>query len=220
MAAAVATHTALLQQHRLAPGELGYVLVLNPTTLQSRIIFGYAKGFIETSPVLRSEIAGMTANEIRLRNRVVIATHRNSFRTVRGRTLLAVIFDKSAFWRDKTTTNPDIETVCAQPSQRATWPPRATVRQRSIALITFIWSRLTCPKHLRFRSTHRHHAMGEITDRDGPKPTDRCQQEISRPQCVRRPNEVACICTPSRAATCGRMRRCNQGHASAQRLSR
>src|SRR6201982_334869 len=30
-------------------------------------------------------------------------------------------------------------------SQRATWPPSAAVRQRSIALITFNWSRLTCP---------------------------------------------------------------------------
>src|ERR1700721_1169832 len=36
-------------------------------------------------------------------------------------------------------------TVCAQSSHRATWPPSAAVRQRSIALITFIWSRLTCP---------------------------------------------------------------------------
>src|SRR6202011_5024394 len=36
-------------------------------------------------------------------------------------------------------------TVCAQPSQRATCPPSATVRQRSIALMTFIWSRLTWP---------------------------------------------------------------------------
>src|ERR1700745_583751 len=31
-------------------------------------------------------------------------------------------------------------------SQRATWPPSAAVRQRSIALITFNWSRLTCPR--------------------------------------------------------------------------
>jgi hypothetical protein len=30
-------------------------------------------------------------------------------------------------------------------SQRATYPPSAAVRQRSIALITFNWSRLTCP---------------------------------------------------------------------------
>src|ERR1700676_602132 len=36
-------------------------------------------------------------------------------------------------------------TVWAQPSQRATWPPSAAVRQRSMALITFSWSRLTCP---------------------------------------------------------------------------
>ena len=37
--------------------------------------------------------------------------------------------------------------VCAQASfsQRATWPPSAAVRQRSIALITFNWSRLTWP---------------------------------------------------------------------------
>src|ERR1700681_3886384 len=36
-------------------------------------------------------------------------------------------------------------TVWAQPSQRATWPPSAAVRQRSIAFITFSWPRLTCP---------------------------------------------------------------------------
>jgi hypothetical protein len=31
-------------------------------------------------------------------------------------------------------------------SQRATWPPSAAVRQRSMALITFSWSRLTWPR--------------------------------------------------------------------------
>jgi len=34
-------------------------------------------------------------------------------------------------------------TVWAQLSQRATWPPSAAVRQRSIADITLSWSRLT-----------------------------------------------------------------------------
>ena len=33
--------------------------------------------------------------------------------------------------------------VCEHFSQRATCPPSAAVRQRSIAFITFIWSRLT-----------------------------------------------------------------------------
>src|SRR5512132_3581984 len=36
-------------------------------------------------------------------------------------------------------------TVWAHFSQRPTWPPSAAVRQRSIALITFIWPRLTWP---------------------------------------------------------------------------
>src|SRR5712692_5834175 len=35
--------------------------------------------------------------------------------------------------------------VCEHFSQRATCPPRAAVRQRSIALITFNWPRLTWP---------------------------------------------------------------------------
>ena len=35
--------------------------------------------------------------------------------------------------------------TCEQSSQRTTWPPRAAVRQLSIALITFIWPRLTWP---------------------------------------------------------------------------
>ena len=35
--------------------------------------------------------------------------------------------------------------VQAQSSQRRTWPPSAAVRQRSMADITFSWSRLTWP---------------------------------------------------------------------------
>jgi len=36
-------------------------------------------------------------------------------------------------------------TVWAQFSQRSTCPPSAAVRQRSMADITFNWSRLRCP---------------------------------------------------------------------------
>src|ERR1700739_2604337 len=35
--------------------------------------------------------------------------------------------------------------ICAQSSQRATWPPRAAVRQLSIADITLSWPRLRWP---------------------------------------------------------------------------
>ena len=52
----------------------------------------------------------MTRSEIRLRNGVTIAIHSNSFRTVRGRTLCACIFDEVAMWRDEQSAMPDIET--------------------------------------------------------------------------------------------------------------
>jgi hypothetical protein len=48
-----------------------------------------------------------------LRNGVVIAIHPNSFRTVRGHTCVACIFDEVSFWRDETTAQPDVEVYTA-----------------------------------------------------------------------------------------------------------
>ena len=109
IAAACAVHCALLQQHHLAPGEVGHVLVLSPSVAQARTVLNYCEGFIAASPVLQQEIDTVTQSEIRLRNGVVIGTHSNSFRNVRGRTLLACIFDESAFWRDEDSALPDLE---------------------------------------------------------------------------------------------------------------
>jgi hypothetical protein len=44
---------------------------------------------------------------------VVIAVHSNSYRLIRGRTLLAVIFDEVAYWRDDSSANPDEEVLRA-----------------------------------------------------------------------------------------------------------
>jgi hypothetical protein len=43
----------------------------------------------------------------------VIAIHANSFRSIRGRTLCACIFDEVAYWRDDQTATPDTETYNA-----------------------------------------------------------------------------------------------------------
>ena len=96
------------------------VLVLAASQAQARTVFGYCLGFIQQSPVLRQELLDATRNEIRLRNGIVIAIHSNSFRNIRGRTLLCVIFDEVAFWRDETSATPDIETY------RAVLPALAT----------------------------------------------------------------------------------------------
>jgi hypothetical protein len=109
MAAALAVYLALFQPHKLARGETGHVLVLAATQDQARGVFQYCCGFVEGSDALRREVKAITAHEIRLANDVVIAVHANSFRSVRGRTLLACIFDEVAFWRDEASAMPDVE---------------------------------------------------------------------------------------------------------------
>jgi hypothetical protein len=113
MAAALAVYLALFQRHRLVKGETGHVLVLAATADQAKTVFGYACGFIDGSEVLRREVRNITAHEIRLANDVVIGVHVNSFRTIRGKTLLACIFDEVSFWRDEASATPDLETYRA-----------------------------------------------------------------------------------------------------------
>jgi hypothetical protein len=113
IAAAVSIYLALFQKHKLAPGERGMVLVIAGTIDQARVVFEYIDGFLTASSALRREIVARNRLEIRLRNGIVIACHPNSFRSVRGRTLVACIFDETAFWRDETTATPDTEVYTA-----------------------------------------------------------------------------------------------------------
>ena len=122
-AAAVAVYIAAFEDHRhkLSAGELGYILCLSPTLAQSRLVFGYCQAFLESSPILRQKIVNVTATEITLKGDVVISTHPASFRSVRGRAILAAIFDESSFWRSDESALPDIETYRAcLPSLAAT----------------------------------------------------------------------------------------------------
>jgi hypothetical protein len=50
---------------------------------------------------------------IELRNGVVIEVHTNSYRSVRGRTIVCAIFDEVAFWRDENSATPDAEVAGA-----------------------------------------------------------------------------------------------------------
>jgi len=130
MAAALAVFLALFTRHTLAQGERGMVLVLAASVEQAKVVFSYAKAFIMSSPVLAKEIEEATRDEIRLKNGVIIGIHAASFRTVRGRTLLAVIFDEVAFWRDETSAMPDVETY------RAVLPSLATTDGMLIGIST------------------------------------------------------------------------------------
>lgn len=122
MAALIAVYIAAFGDHegKLARGEVGYVLVLAASLSQARAVFDYIRGFIAASPILSQLVQSETASEIRLRGNVVLAVHPNSFRTVRGKTLLACVFDECGFWRDESTASPDLETY------RAVLPALAT----------------------------------------------------------------------------------------------
>jgi hypothetical protein len=131
MAAALAVYVSLLTdaRSRLAPGELGVVLVLAASKKQAATIRNYALAFIKGSPLLAHELDGEPlAEEIRLKGGVSIQVHTNSFRTVRGPTLLACIFDEVAYWRDETSATPDLETY------RAILPGLSTTRGLLIAV--------------------------------------------------------------------------------------
>jgi hypothetical protein len=129
-AAAVAIHSALFVKHKLSRGETGMVLVVAGTRDQARIVFNFIKEFLEGSPTLRREIVNATREEITLRNGIVIAVHSNSFRSVRGRTLVAVILDEVSFWRDESSANPDIEVY------RAVLPSLATTNGILVGIST------------------------------------------------------------------------------------
>jgi hypothetical protein len=120
LAAAILVYIALFEEHKLAPGEVGYVLSLSPTLSQAQLVFSYCLAFIQSSPILAKRIVSYTSTEIKLTGNIVISTHANSFRSIRGRTLLACVFDESAFWRDELSASPDIETY------RAVLPALAT----------------------------------------------------------------------------------------------
>ena len=89
------------------------MLTLAASRDQAKIVYGYCLAFLRKSPILRKMIKNVTTFEIQLMNNVTIAVHSNSFRLIRGRTLLASIFDEVAFWRDELSANPDVETYRA-----------------------------------------------------------------------------------------------------------
>jgi hypothetical protein len=109
MAAAISVHIGAIEQHTLAPGEVGYVLLLAASRSQARVAFDYVRGFLDASPILRQQILGITSEEVRLKGNIVIAVHAGSYRTIRGRTLLAVVGDETSFWRDESSAQPDVE---------------------------------------------------------------------------------------------------------------
>lgn len=129
MAGAVAVYESITADtSRLAPGEVGTVLVLAASKTQAQAVFNYVRGFLEASPILAGMIENVTADEIKLANRTAIVIHTANHRTIRGRTVIAAIFDESAFWRSEESSSPDVEVY------RAVLPALATTNGMLIGI--------------------------------------------------------------------------------------
>lgn len=94
---------------RLSAGERGVVLVVAVDRVQARVALSYVRGLLADSPILSRMIERETAEGVVLTNGVSIEVATNSHRSVRGRTLLAVILDECAFYRDEASATPDVE---------------------------------------------------------------------------------------------------------------
>jgi hypothetical protein len=94
---------------KLRPGELAYIVCLATDKDQAGIVFRYIAALFETIPTLRAMVKNQGSDSIELRNHVVIEVRTNSYRSIRGRSVLCAIFDEASFWRDDRSQNPDTE---------------------------------------------------------------------------------------------------------------
>jgi hypothetical protein len=109
-------HSAYLEQ-----GELGVVQILAADRRQARVILRYIKAFLRV-PMLSRLIEGEREESISLTSGIVVEVTTSSFRTVRGRTVVAALLDELAFWQSDESANPDTEVIAAIKPSMATIP--------------------------------------------------------------------------------------------------
>jgi hypothetical protein len=80
---------------------------------QAKIVLGYTRSYFDEIEPLRDMVTRQTANGFELDNGVDVVIATNSFRAIRGRTLLIAILDECAYWRDENSATPDEETYRA-----------------------------------------------------------------------------------------------------------
>ena len=94
---------------RLAPGERGVIALLAVDRQQAKVAMSYIRAMLEGSRVLSQMVERINAESIDLTNGVSIEVHTNSFRAIRGRTLICCLFDEAAFYRSDNSASPDVE---------------------------------------------------------------------------------------------------------------
>jgi hypothetical protein len=106
----------------LTGGERGTIMIIAADRRQAATIFKYLREMLDI-PLLRGVIDRETNELLELNNSITIEIQTASFRTVRGRTVVAALCDELSFWRtDEGTANPDTEIIAALKPAMATIP--------------------------------------------------------------------------------------------------
>jgi hypothetical protein len=123
MLALIATYLACFYNWKphLVAGERGTIVVVATDRRQATVIFKYIRAFLGVGPLVQM-IERQTADVIQLSNSIDIEIQTASFRTIRGRTVVAALADELAFWSDENSANPDVEVIGALRPAMATIP--------------------------------------------------------------------------------------------------
>ena len=100
-------------RNKLRPGEAATVLCIATDRTQAAIVFKYIAGYFEKTAALRPLVKNFGRSVIELKNGVEIVVGTNSFRSIRGRSIICAIFDECAFWRSEESAVPDVEVAGA-----------------------------------------------------------------------------------------------------------
>jgi hypothetical protein len=114
----------------LTTGERGVVMVIAADRRQATVIFRYLRAFLSV-PLLKGMIERETADTIQLSNSIDVEIVTASFRTVRGRTVVAALCDELAYWMGDDSANPDVEIIAALEPAMATIPRAVMLKASS-----------------------------------------------------------------------------------------
>ena len=99
--------------HKLRPGERATVMCLACDRDQAQIILNFTKSYFELIPPFHELVQRETADGFELTNGVSIVVATNSYRSVRGRSILCGVLDETAFWQQEYSSRPDTATYSA-----------------------------------------------------------------------------------------------------------
>ena len=100
----------------LTRGERGNVVIIAADRKQARVIMGYIRSLLNDNLMLRELVIRELAEEIDLSNKISIEVATCSYRTIRGRTIVAALADEIAFWQSEGSANPDEEVLSRDPA--------------------------------------------------------------------------------------------------------